>query len=69
MSPLAEVGPTSVRRFLRPIAFQDAPTGLLPDELLDATTSIPRRVDGVQLAGGTPPGASSPAEPVAVGRR
>ena len=46
----SSVGPTSVRRFLRPIAYQDAPTRLLPDELLDTTTSIPRRVDGVQLA-------------------
>jgi NADP-dependent aldehyde dehydrogenase len=52
------VGPTSVRRFLRPIAFQDAPAHLLPDELLDATTSVPRRVDGVQVAAG--PAAGQP---------
>ncbi len=41
------VGTTAIRRFLRPITYQSAPAALLPDELRDGTTSIPRRVDGV----------------------
>jgi NADP-dependent aldehyde dehydrogenase len=36
---------------LRPFAWQDAPQSLLPEELRDDYTGIPRRVDGVlQLA-------------------
>jgi NADP-dependent aldehyde dehydrogenase len=30
------VGTAAIRRFLRPITFQDAPPALLPDELQDA---------------------------------
>lgn len=41
------VGVTAIRRFLRPVAWQDAPESLLPDELRDAYTGVPRRVDGV----------------------
>ncbi|MET1016907.1 MAG: aldehyde dehydrogenase (NADP(+)) [Leifsonia flava] len=41
------VGVTAVRRFLRPLAWQDAPESLLPEELRDAYTGVPRRVDGV----------------------
>lgn len=42
------VGVTALRRFLRPIAFQDAPAAALPAELRDANPlGIPRRVDGV----------------------
>jgi NADP-dependent aldehyde dehydrogenase len=41
------VGPTSVRRFLRPLAWQNTPERLLPDELHDNVAEIPRRVDGV----------------------
>ncbi|KQR94063.1 MULTISPECIES: aldehyde dehydrogenase (NADP(+)) [Microbacterium] len=41
------VGVTAIRRFLRPFAWQDAPEALLPIELRDATTSVPRRVDGI----------------------
>ncbi|MCW2797856.1 aldehyde dehydrogenase (NADP(+)) [Nocardioides sp.] len=41
------VGATAVRRFLRPRAWQDAPTALLPVELRDEPCGIPRRVDGV----------------------
>jgi NADP-dependent aldehyde dehydrogenase len=42
------VGVTAVRRFLRPIAYQDAPERLLPAALRDANPlGIPRRVDGV----------------------
>jgi NADP-dependent aldehyde dehydrogenase len=41
------VGVTAVRRFLRPLAWQDAPEGVLPDELRDDYHGIPRRIDGV----------------------
>ncbi|MGC4852812.1 aldehyde dehydrogenase family protein [Micromonospora sp. DT4] len=40
------VGATSIRRFLRPLAWQDAPAWVLPEELRDDYTAIPRRVDG-----------------------
>jgi NADP-dependent aldehyde dehydrogenase len=42
------VGVSAIRRFLRPLAFQDAPVALLPLELRDENPlGIPRRVDGV----------------------
>jgi len=41
------VGVTAMRRFLRPFAWQDAPEDVLPQELRDTFTSIPRRLDGV----------------------
>ena len=41
------VGATAIRRFMRPMAWQDAPAELLPAELRDDYTAIPRRVDGV----------------------
>lgn len=41
------VGATAIRRFLRPVAFQNLPESLLPEELTDQYTGIPRRVDGV----------------------
>jgi len=42
------VGVTALRRFLRPIAYQDAPAAVLPLELVEANPlGIPRRVDGV----------------------
>jgi NADP-dependent aldehyde dehydrogenase len=41
------VGVTAIRRFLRPVAWQDAPAGLLPIELRDEYEGVPRRVDGV----------------------
>ncbi|KQQ92669.1 aldehyde dehydrogenase [Leifsonia sp. Leaf325] len=46
------VGASAIRRFLRPIAFQDAPDALLPAPLRDANLRrAPRRVDGeLQLA-------------------
>ena len=45
------VGTTAIRRFLRPMTWQDAPADLLPRELLDECTEVPRRVDGaLQLA-------------------
>jgi NADP-dependent aldehyde dehydrogenase len=45
------VGITSIRRFLRPVAWQDAPQQVLPAELRDdpGTASVPRRVDGTLM--------------------
>lgn len=40
------VGATAIRRFLRPVAYQNVPEALLPAALREATTEIPRRVDG-----------------------
>ncbi|SNT38327.1 NADP-dependent aldehyde dehydrogenase [Asanoa hainanensis] len=40
------VGPTAIRRFLRPMAWQNAPADLVPRELADDFHGIPRRVDG-----------------------
>jgi acyl-CoA reductase-like NAD-dependent aldehyde dehydrogenase len=40
------VGATAVRRFLRPIAFQNAPAWALPVELRDTSARGPLRVDG-----------------------
>ncbi|NIL77291.1 aldehyde dehydrogenase (NADP(+)) [Rhodococcus sp. B10] len=40
------VGTTSIRRWLRPVTWQSAPTAVLPEELQDDYLSIPRRVDG-----------------------
>ncbi|GAA3388889.1 aldehyde dehydrogenase (NADP(+)) [Cryptosporangium minutisporangium] len=41
------VGATAVRRFLRPVTWQNAPQEILPAELRDGFDSIPRRLDGV----------------------
>lgn len=41
------VGTTAIRRFLRPVTWQNAPAELLPAELADDYRQIPRRVDGV----------------------
>lgn len=42
------VGVTALRRFLRPVAYQDAPDAALPAELRDENVlGIPRRIDGV----------------------
>ncbi|MFF0458582.1 aldehyde dehydrogenase (NADP(+)) [Nocardia africana] len=40
------VGATSIRRWLRPMAWQSAPSEVLPAELHDGYTSVVRRVDG-----------------------
>jgi len=41
------VGATAIRRFLRPLTFQDAPESVLPDELKESNPlGVPRRVDG-----------------------
>ncbi|HIY66763.1 MAG TPA: aldehyde dehydrogenase (NADP(+)) [Candidatus Agrococcus pullicola] len=46
------VGVTAMRRFLRPMVWQDAPESVLPAELRETDRSVPRRVDGVlELAG------------------
>jgi NADP-dependent aldehyde dehydrogenase len=44
------VGATSIRRWLRPVCFQDVPPELLPEELGDGSR-LPRRVDGVLMVG------------------
>lgn len=41
------VGVTAIRRFLRPLAWQDAPQSVLPPELREGPVDVPRRVDGV----------------------
>lgn len=47
------VGVSAIRRFLRPLAWQDAPEAVLPIDLRDSTRALPRRVDGVlELASG-----------------
>lgn len=43
----SSVGVTAMRRFLRPVAWQDAPQHVLPEELRDAAVDVPRRVDGI----------------------
>jgi NADP-dependent aldehyde dehydrogenase len=40
------VGASAIRRFLRPVVWQDAPESLLPEELRDGTSGLIRRVDG-----------------------
>lgn len=40
------VGATAIRRFLRPMTWQNAPQSVLPSTLRDGETDIPRRVDG-----------------------
>jgi len=42
------VGGTAIERWLRPVAYQNAPEGLLPAELRDANpVGVPRRFNGV----------------------
>ena len=46
------VGATAIRRFQRPVAYQDVPEDLLPPELHDANPlHLLRRVDGCLIAG------------------
>jgi NADP-dependent aldehyde dehydrogenase len=40
------VGATAVRRFLRPVTYQDAPQAVLPEELRDGPTTVPTRRNG-----------------------
>jgi NADP-dependent aldehyde dehydrogenase len=57
-SPLhTSVGMTAARRFMRPVAFQDAPADVLPPELReDNPLGIRRRVDGVPEDSNPSPG-------------
>jgi NADP-dependent aldehyde dehydrogenase len=41
------VGASAIRRFLRPVTYQNVPQSYLPPELRDDFVEIPRRVDGV----------------------
>ncbi len=41
------VGATAIRRFLRPVTYQNAPESVLPEELRDGYEAIVRRLDGV----------------------
>lgn len=45
------VGATAIRRWLRPITWQNAPETVLPEELREAFTGIPRRIDGQLVLG------------------
>ncbi|WP_079252227.1 aldehyde dehydrogenase (NADP(+)) [Streptomyces sp. MP131-18] len=46
-STSTSVGATAIERWLRPVAYQDAPAALLPPELRDDNPlGLPRRVDG-----------------------
>jgi NADP-dependent aldehyde dehydrogenase len=47
------VGPTAIRRFLRPVTWQDAPEHALPAALRDDAGDLPRRVDGRLVPQGT----------------
>lgn len=40
------VGVTAIRRFLRPLVWQNAPSEHLPSELREGVSIVPRRVDG-----------------------
>ena len=47
------VGATAIRRFLRPVTYQNAPQRVLPTELRDGYTDVPRRLDGRLHAAGS----------------
>lgn len=52
-SQFTSVGATAVRRFQRPVVYQDAPERILPAALRDANPlGIPRRVDGTLRVSG-----------------
>ncbi|MHB8190223.1 MAG: aldehyde dehydrogenase (NADP(+)) [Ferrimicrobium sp.] len=40
------VGVTAMRRFLRPFVWQNAPQSVIPEELRDGESTMPRRIDG-----------------------
>ncbi len=46
-SRTTSVGSLAIRRFLRPVCYQDIPADLLPGELRDETSALPRLVDGI----------------------
>lgn len=47
------VGATAIRRFLRPVTYQNAPQAVLPAELRDGYSEIPVRRDGVLTTPGS----------------
>jgi NADP-dependent aldehyde dehydrogenase len=44
------VGTLAIRRFLRPVCYQDFPEALLPEALQDNSLVVPRRIDGRLVA-------------------
>jgi NADP-dependent aldehyde dehydrogenase len=52
-SQTTSVGTAAIARFLRPVAYQGFPEGLLPEELTEAA-ALPKRVDGVIRPGQGP---------------
>jgi NADP-dependent aldehyde dehydrogenase len=48
------VGPTAIRRFLRPLTWQNSPEHLLPVELREDNRDVPRRIDGVLVQAALP---------------
>lgn len=46
------VGATAIRRFLRPVTYQNAPESVLPEELRDGFDAIVRRLDGALMLPG-----------------
>lgn len=48
----SSVGATAIRRFLRPVTYQNAPQSVLPEELRDGHRAVPRRVDGALVLPG-----------------
>jgi len=47
------VGVTAIRRFLRPFVWQNAPESVLPEELHEGYSAIPRRIDGALVLPGS----------------
>ncbi len=50
------VGAAAIRRWLRPISYQNVPDELLPVELRDGDALVPRRIDGDLVPPASPPG-------------
>jgi NADP-dependent aldehyde dehydrogenase len=55
------VGAAAIRRWLRPISYQNVPEELLPVELRDGDAPVPRRINGDLVLAGSPPGTPPPA--------
>ncbi|RYE46607.1 MAG: hypothetical protein EOP24_14250 [Hyphomicrobiales bacterium] len=47
-------GTLAIRRFLRPVSYQNMPAALLPPELQPGASSLPMMIDGVR-SGSSPP--------------